>query len=1217
MKIILLGLTTAYAADKLITAIVSNTILSRTICYFRNIADHIESQSTTRALHEDDEMVSGQRNKECAIIQHQLSSWNRIQSAVPFARLYQSNSRYWEGSQYARLTTGRFVEHKAAKIERYAVCDYFTEVALSFGREPYWNQISPDKARQGKVGQKLTIWPKDLRSLSKHDVFDANKHVYCIIDNSYLDLPATLLTLPDHAMVFIYDYQYRCQGNLDNNGSYYVCDDEVITTLTGSPGPSYKEKAWMLEGDAINVFGPSQHFDDWFAGPCMYANALSETVFGFTILPHYSFIFKRYRVHKRLQGLAPGRSMRFLLPICRPLVGPAALSLSERGGSEALRRTVFADPEAPGYNRTTWCNEDYMCNKDTKDKFRLSNRQAVTWHNVQRNGMPISCNVPDGLFGSILSYAFCRHRNKSCPVISTIKQMIEIYFENELPKHRINDAERLSMANIMADYAKANSGEAYRNVDFTRYSRNYLSIRDAPVDGIQDVYTYCQKVPFWDKYGDLKMWRSMLKSWNTPVLEQLPSCPSRTRQNDLAAALFRIVMTQFEVKTGNAILHSKDIHLNHPKFPGDLRRLMIALPDLLVGEGHGKLTPASLDDIFEWQSSTVRRRRFVDGTDEPYSFLRPALAKTGLRTLFVKGESYNESGKHPRCITPADDNEVLCIFSKFVLPFVKSHMSNKDWYGFGKTPCEIANHVAKICSTRGVNSVNLGDLSRCDGRTCSAIYQLEYFCLLRAYDVKYHHEISSLFFNEIFRTARVAGYRLPTLSARPSGYPDTSMGNTLKVLLICTLTTMRHYKIGTREAYERFERHCIIGGDDALMANVPAADFTDAAASLGDVAKSTIVAKGSYGVEFLGRQFLETVWWGNPTSHADVNRQLLKLHLGWKPHVGSPEYYGFLKCRAYHTTDARTPILGPYTRNYIIAYLGLFNHPFVKNLESEGKICEPSENLYQILEHSTVLGPDVGRITLGSDQIRAPYFVTHWDQFVFDVQWPQQPFTLNDERLPRGFDRGNFNFTLEHCYNESRKVHDVLQRQGITDFTSEMREKMAAPFLEFAFSSPANAYALLPEAPICDFHSSHMGFVKGMYSSLGTVEFGTNSTISDLEFRETGQVNTRRWGAPRGIRVPPALNVHKLLFGTGVTEVFTRRKPIAEKKSMSQTDTGSQRSDPTGSSDEEIYLEDQAPTAKAVEAMRRRDMSRKKLKASSSQKNRRRGGPSPTGSARA
>ena len=78
---------------------------------------------------------------------------------------------------------------------------------------------------------------------------------------------------------------------------------------------------------------------------------------------------------------------------------------------------------------------------------------------------------------------------------------------------------------------------------------------------------------------------------------------------------------------------------------------------------------------------------------------------------FIKSEAY-AGAKDPRNISTYDDADKLEL-GTFALA-LSEHMKRFPWYGPGKTPLEIAERVADIC-TNAEAFVNISDYHRMDG----------------------------------------------------------------------------------------------------------------------------------------------------------------------------------------------------------------------------------------------------------------------------------------------------------------------------------------------------------------------------------------------------------------------------------------------------------------------------------------------------------------------
>jgi hypothetical protein len=290
---------------------------------------------------------------------------------------------------------------------------------------------------------------------------------------------------------------------------------------------------------------------------------------------------------------------------------------------------------------------------------------------------------------------------------------------------------------------------------------------------------------------------------------------------------------------------------------------------------------------------------------------------------FMKKESYGKI-TDPRNIAQLPP-KLKAAYSRFTYALadaVKKH-PHWNWYGFGKTPIEVANKVASICS-KAKKYVHMTDFSRMDGRKSNVGRTAWAAFLLQSFSPQYHEEIADLFSRQIdVRAVTAHGIFFETGFSQLSGSPDTSLSNSFETALT-VYVAMRKAHIEADEAIAMMQTHVVAGGDDGLVADIAPTNLVKSARAVGHVLTLETANLGLPGVNFLSRYYSPEVWVGHNTSICDVRRQLMKIHTtprGGLDFTKAKNRRAKLieKCRALALTDANTPVLGDLARVVMLA----------------------------------------------------------------------------------------------------------------------------------------------------------------------------------------------------------------------------------------------------------------------------------------------------------
>jgi hypothetical protein len=283
---------------------------------------------------------------------------------------------------------------------------------------------------------------------------------------------------------------------------------------------------------------------------------------------------------------------------------------------------------------------------------------------------------------------------------------------------------------------------------------------------------------------------------------------------------------------------------------------------------------------------------------------------------FIKSEAYADV-KDPRNISTYNDGDKLDM-AEFALALAK-HCKQFSWYGPGKTPIEIAERVAAVCSN--ADFVNISDYHRMDGTITHVLRQVDRAVCMKAY-VNHRAKL-----NQLLKTNADNQGFLPlgtTFDQGPShgsGCSATSLFQTLRAAFTAYLgfrhaTFENGRKLTAEEAFQSLGCHL---GDDGIDAQLPVDAHTWAAGKVGLILEASTVSRGCRGVNFLARYYASTVWTGCTDSMCDAKRQLSKFHVTVRlPEGCTPEQKLVEKCMSYLATDSNTPVIGAFCKRVLL-----------------------------------------------------------------------------------------------------------------------------------------------------------------------------------------------------------------------------------------------------------------------------------------------------------
>nr|UQB76075.1 RNA-dependent RNA polymerase [Flumine noda-like virus 41] len=254
------------------------------------------------------------------------------------------------------------------------------------------------------------------------------------------------------------------------------------------------------------------------------------------------------------------------------------------------------------------------------------------------------------------------------------------------------------------------------------------------------------------------------------------------------------------------------------------------------------------------------------------------------------------------------------IYSRVMYAF-EVVLKRQPWYAFSRTPAEIAERVAEVCSK--ADNVTNSDFSKFDGHGSNVMRELEKMALLRAFRPS-EHSIVIETHNKQFGLMATAtfGTCYETKFSRLSGSPETSIFNSLVNSFVGFFAWTRTMEGGAYvDAVEAFKRLGIYGGDDGLTGDIVPKVYVGAAKAIGQELAVEPVTRGKPGVKFLARIYSPDVWYGCTDSVCDLPRQMAKFHVTVNLGVGiTPLMKLKEKARSFVLSDANTPVIGDLSK---------------------------------------------------------------------------------------------------------------------------------------------------------------------------------------------------------------------------------------------------------------------------------------------------------------
>lgn len=324
------------------------------------------------------------------------------------------------------------------------------------------------------------------------------------------------------------------------------------------------------------------------------------------------------------------------------------------------------------------------------------------------------------------------------------------------------------------------------------------------------------------------------------------------------------------------------------------------------------LIPCDDDEVFEHQNRPTQQTILEYALESNVSDTQPVIS------TFAKKEP---AGK-------INDTRIISVgkaanklrTSKYLYPFA-TWLKEQKWYCFGKTPADLAEHLAK--TAQGSWTMNCTDFSRMDGRKNIALRSYNYKLMVALFGHEWAKDLRAMYEEGCHArgfTPTIDGecFFFETYLAWASGDPFTSSFNSAdNALVVFTGYVNKHTDNGkipvTQEifdaAYEEVVRRANIAGDDTALGDMPDEAIVKAATWWGHSLKSQVFQRGEAGVNFLARIYGPDLWQGDPNSCTDLPRALSKLH-------ATPNLKGFtpiekmsMKLTSLMFTDGNSPII--------------------------------------------------------------------------------------------------------------------------------------------------------------------------------------------------------------------------------------------------------------------------------------------------------------------
>jgi hypothetical protein len=450
----------------------------------------------------------------------------------------------------------------------------------------------------------------------------------------------------------------------------------------------------------------------------------------------------------------------------------------------------------------------------------------------------------------------------------------------------IRDTEQISASTLSASSVKPyNDGNIVTSPVLCAFHRSMAPFKPPIVQPAKDSMNVYQ---FFPKSFNPEA-KPIVKPFMTPVMAEA-FVPTDAVENDIDGVIERIE------KVRPPLLPQTDKFLS----------MVEEFATHLIPEPH-QLHPVDQDYVYEMQCRPTQRRLLDERVIDPVC--------QRIIQSFVKKETYG--GLKPTRLISTINASDKCDYSMFIYRFASEVMKKQPWYAFGKSPAEVAQRVADLC-THAKTHVVPTDLSKFDGHCSNLVRVLERTVLLRAFSQEHSNQLIDLHESQFGLTCFLrSGVSYDQAFARASGSPETAAFNSVVNAFIAYMA-LRESGLTRDEAWQALG---VYGGDDGLTPDVAAGCYIKAADIIGQKLTISEIPRDGEGVSFLARMYSPVVWHGSTNSTCDLPRQLSKFHLTAQVPTLADEKFNAEKLKqkviAFSFTDANTPVIRDIIQTYL------------------------------------------------------------------------------------------------------------------------------------------------------------------------------------------------------------------------------------------------------------------------------------------------------------
>lgn len=369
-----------------------------------------------------------------------------------------------------------------------------------------------------------------------------------------------------------------------------------------------------------------------------------------------------------------------------------------------------------------------------------------------------------------------------------------------------------------------------------------------------------------------------------PILHGAAYVPDMTRANMVYAVQKRVVEFQKDFKPDNQVIEW--------------------CREFIQSFTKASLVPVSIEDVIAAQSAPRQQRALKVGLN--------SVIDIGPNEAILKKESYGKPSP-ARIITTSKENHKIR-WAQYQMALAQL-FKTMEWYAFGKTPYEVAQRIAQLCST--AEFMQLGDFNKMDGHVNEFQRMMERELMMWLFPETYHQDIIECLMNEVKFNVKLVDKELleiiyDALFARKSGSAETANFNTFLNACVC-YCCYRYMSLSKEEALKKLG---CFGGDDSASPDISNDVYSKIAKRFGHEVEFGTVQRGDMGISFLGRLYGPGVWSGELDSMCDIKRTLSKFHLSVPFSHGPDNFVSVAHARAiekafsYYLTDRETPIIG-------------------------------------------------------------------------------------------------------------------------------------------------------------------------------------------------------------------------------------------------------------------------------------------------------------------